>query len=104
MNAMKTNTCAIALSVNNDIVEMHAHGRLYWATRKRFEDIEAVSRMIEIAMSRGATLATIQHIFDEPGTFEEVRFRFDNWSEGETAIPAKKRSATVKRGAKQHLK
>lgn len=97
---MKTHTCAIALSVNNDLVEIHAHGRLFWATRKRFEDIEAASRMIEIALSRGATLTTIQHIFDEPGTFEEVRNRFDTWSSG-AATPAKKPGSTTKRSTRQ---
>lgn len=77
---MKTNPGIITLAANNDIVEILAHGHLYWATRKRFEEIEAASRMLEAAISRGASLWTIQHIFDEPGTFEEVRSRFDAWS------------------------
>lgn len=33
-------------AANNDIVELLAHGQLYWVTRKRFEEIETVSRML----------------------------------------------------------
>jgi hypothetical protein len=77
---MKTNPGVITLAANNDIVEMVAYGRLYWATRKRFEEIEETSRMLESVISLGATLLIVQHIFDDPDAFEEVRSRFDAWS------------------------
>ena len=77
---MKTNPGVITLAANNDVVEILAYGRLYWVTRKRFEEIEATSRMLEAVISLGATLSTVQHILDEPETFEEMRSRFDAWS------------------------
>ena len=76
---MKTHLSVITLAANNDIVEIVAHGRLYWVTRKRFEEIEIASRMLDAAISRGASLLMLQHIFDEPGTFEEMRSRFEAW-------------------------
>lgn len=77
---MKTHPSVVMLAANNDIVELLAHGRLYCVTRKRFEEIETVSRTLGTAISRGASLSTVQHIFDEPRTFQEVRSRFDAWS------------------------
>ena len=53
-------------AANNDIVELLAHGQLYWVTRKRFEEIETVSRMLGTAISRGASLSTVQHILMSP--------------------------------------
>lgn len=43
---MKTPPSVVMLPANNDIVELLAHGGLYWVTRKRFKEIETVSRML----------------------------------------------------------
>lgn len=43
---MKTHPSIVMLAAKNDIVELLAHGRLYWVTRKGFEEIETVSRML----------------------------------------------------------
>jgi len=70
---MKTHPSVVTLAANNDIVELLAYGRLYWVTRKRFEEIEKVSRMLGTAISRGASLSTVQHIFDELRTYPTGR-------------------------------
>ncbi len=69
----------ITLSANNDLVDFMCHGRIYWMTRKRFEECEEVSRLLEQAVTLGADMAIIHHIFDESADLEEIRLRFRRW-------------------------
>jgi antibiotic biosynthesis monooxygenase (ABM) superfamily enzyme len=85
----------ITLAANNDIVELHAHDRLYWTTRKRFDELVEISSLIESAISKGASLSTLRHVFDEPKTVEEVRGRFRAWLQDE-GKPVGKRASRSK--------
>lgn len=79
---MGSGTDVVSLAANNDIVELHAHQRLYWTTRRRFDDLVEVSNLIESAISNGATLTTLQQIFDEPETIREIQSRYRSWISG----------------------
>lgn len=76
---MNTVSDVITLAANNDIVELHAHERLYWTTRKRFDELVEISSMIESAISKGASLSTLRHIFDECKTVDDIRSRYRAW-------------------------
>lgn len=82
----------ITLAANNDIVDLHAHDRLYWTTRKHFDELVEISSMIESAISKGASLSTLRHVFDEPKTVDEVRGRFRAWLQGEGMSVGKRAS------------
>lgn len=94
----------ITLAANNDIVELHAHQRLYWTTRRRFDDLVEVSNLIESAISNGATLTTLQHIFDEPETMREIQSRYRSWVSGKdpSCRTCKSGAAKSSRTAKPH--
>lgn len=72
-------TDVVTLAANNDIVELHAHERLYWTTRKRFDELVEISSLIESAIRKGASLTTLRQIFDEPMTVEDIQYRYHSW-------------------------
>lgn len=70
---------------NGDIVEIRAHDGILWVSRNRFEEIQALSRIMEMAVALNADGPTISRIFDTPADFAEVLERFDEWKAERTA-------------------
>lgn len=95
---MNTVSDVITLAANNDIVELHAHERLYWTTRKRFDELVEISSMIESAISKGASLSTLRHIFDESKTIEDMQGRYHSWTAGNGTPRRKQRSPAISVG------
>jgi len=64
---------------NGDVIEMMTGTRLFWITRERYKEVEAMSDMLEIAIQENVGISTIRHIFDEAEDFKEVCLRFKTW-------------------------
>lgn len=75
----ETRKSLIAMTLDYDIIQISALDKLYLVTHAEFARLERHSAMLHELVYANAMLSTIQHIFDEYLSEDEVVRRFTAW-------------------------